>query len=507
MTPLQSGIFAVTRVQKSNILPVVSSPGFLSLEEQAEKLTLNFVNEGYGVTWLGQKPPAFTTTEYALAPFLPADIKGLTGLNQTWTANTTLYSTDLDCQLPVSLIYNRTSGMLSLDDGQGCIARNIVYDVGSGTAPGDTRNITAYYIGYTGDGSAFPPPSLSGAGCGSTALHEFLAVWRRNDGVRPKSPNDPSFTALFCWSKYFEQEVEATVRLPDYSVQSVRPISERKDLSIQVFNYTRFEELIVTETMPPESWQSTSPQGEVLNRYDISERTGIEQQGRLDNLGVISTSKMPPFALGMSGLSTEALLNPDNLQSAFERAHRMLFALAVHAVMSEPTDAGMNITGIVVASMGTIKMVEAFTFPVIGLLFLVATLTVYLLCTYRNRTLNLLFRPDSIAATMPLVCHQQDILAIFGPLDRVDSETIVKRLKDDLFCLQFQGEDCQLLRIPRPTASNEDFLFEKGNHPQVQPWPWALRYLSGGLFILILLGSFVSIMILQNLIQERNGEQ
>ncbi|KAL2010641.1 hypothetical protein VTN00DRAFT_6448 [Thermoascus crustaceus] len=46
VTPLQSGIFAVTHVQKSSTLPVVPSPGFLSLEEQTEKLTLNFINAG-----------------------------------------------------------------------------------------------------------------------------------------------------------------------------------------------------------------------------------------------------------------------------------------------------------------------------------------------------------------------------------------------------------------------------------------------------------------------------
>lgn len=81
MTPLQSGIFAVTRVQKSQNVPIISSEGLLPLEEQEEKLTLNFINTGYNVAWLNQKPPAFTTTEYALAPFLPSGGEILPGAN------------------------------------------------------------------------------------------------------------------------------------------------------------------------------------------------------------------------------------------------------------------------------------------------------------------------------------------------------------------------------------------------------------------------------------------
>lgn len=478
---------------------MISSTGLLPLEKQEEKLTLNFVNNGYNVAWLGQKPPAFTTTEYALAPFLPSGEETLLGTNQTWTGNTVLYTTDLTCQ-PASVSQASTSYKLTFDDGHGCIARNQILAANDGVG---AENISAYYIGYYGDGSGETNVSLSG--CGSAALHEFLAVWKRIEDT-PNFQNSSAFAALFCWSKYFQQEVEATVSLPGYSVEKVRPISERKELSEQVFDYTRFEKLIVTEVLPLKPQNSTSPQADFVNRFDISDETALDTTLLLRQFGVDGHSKLVPFILGMSGLPPEALLQSSNLQNAVQSAHRMLFALAAQTVMSPPVDTGRNISGVMEASLGAVVMVEVFTFLVIGSLCLMIALAVYLLYTYKDRALNLRSRPDSIASIMALIHRQDHLISIFSRFDRSKIEIIETRLKDRWFKLHFKGQECQLMTTSGGDVADED-LFAAENHvSKVQPWPWALRLLAGVSFILILISGIASVLILQKLIQRENGK-
>jgi hypothetical protein len=152
-------------------------------------------------------------------------------LNQSWTGKTVLYQTDLDCQPAKPITIPKNSDIWTFDDGKGCVAR--------GRLPAFTLN-TSYslsYVGYYGDGplDGNQTPQMSAAGCNSSAQHEFLAV----------SSNNNFTLATFCWTKYYTQDVEATVTLPGNAVQSVRPLSVRRELSKQKFNYTLFEKLLL----------------------------------------------------------------------------------------------------------------------------------------------------------------------------------------------------------------------------------------------------------------------
>lgn len=470
-----------------------SSPGLRPFEEQEQDLTLKFVNDGFDVAWLGQKLPAFTTTEYALAPFLPSEVPSLSGSNRTWTGNTVLYGTDLTCD-PAAVSQAPHSDMLTFDDGRGCIARNLTPDIDEGYY----GNITAYYVGFEGDGI-----SLRNAGCNSNSLHEFLAIWRVGQA---DFRNTSSFSALFCWPEYFEQEVEATVRLPDYSVQGIRPLSEKKELSAKAFNYTLFEQLIVTGALNRKPEKSTSPQADSTNRRDISDRTAFDHSELLKKLKVTSSSNLVPVALGMSGSSPDALLQPSNLQNAFQKAHRMMFALAANAIMEPPIVTKTNNSGIVEASLGAVVMVEVFTFLVIGFLLLVAALSVYLLCVYRKRTLNLRTRPDSILSVMELTHGHDELLSVLRPLDRAKDAVIEKRLKDCHLKVQIQDGRSQVMMTSQSYTEDEDVSTETACQSEIRPWPWELRLFSGGSFISILIGSIVGTIVLQTLSQKRNGK-
>jgi hypothetical protein len=501
VTPLQSGIFTVSTVQISQNLTMLSSPGLISLEEQDNTLTMNFMNEGYDVAWLNMDMPPFTTRSYALAPFLPSDDTRAVGTNQTWTGNTVLYQTDLDCQPAESVTRPSNSTMLTFNDGHGCDAQGLLMYYFATIA-----TFTGYYTGYNGDGPldtggpmSMRTPALQAAGCNASALHEFLAIWSYNG----------SLVAMFCWTKYYTQDVEATISLPENTIESVRSISERKELSEEAFNYTRFEQIIVTQSVPQQPQNpsnSTSPQTPILEQYDVSDTAIINQLSRLQAMGVSSLSMLTPFALGFSGLSPQALLTPSNLQNAFQDAHRALFSLAVHSVMDEPLRTGPNVTGALVASAGAVVLIETFTYIVIGSLGLIVLLTLYLLLAYRNRILHLPCSPNSIASVLGLARHQMEPFSIFHSLGTADDVVFKRRLEDECFRLQMEGHDSCLTSSYRAEQQNEKSAVEESGVTPAKPWPWVLRRVVGVIFILVLTSIIAAVCLLRDLIQRNDGE-
>src|SRR5271154_4807495 len=96
VTPLQNAIFSNSVANISRSAPVYVSSGLVSSPEQTAKLDNGFWNNGFGILWLSQKAPPFTTPTFALNPFILAAADGIEGVNQTLAAGTTLYGTDLD---------------------------------------------------------------------------------------------------------------------------------------------------------------------------------------------------------------------------------------------------------------------------------------------------------------------------------------------------------------------------------------------------------------------------
>ncbi|KAK0728190.1 hypothetical protein B0T26DRAFT_748447 [Lasiosphaeria miniovina] len=82
VTPLSSSIFGVKEVV------------LVQDTEQSVKTDSSIMTEAYGVTWLGQRLPAFATREHAFVPFSPAESAANGSPNETWTSNTTMFTTD-----------------------------------------------------------------------------------------------------------------------------------------------------------------------------------------------------------------------------------------------------------------------------------------------------------------------------------------------------------------------------------------------------------------------------
>jgi hypothetical protein len=142
LIPLQNGIFANNFVNVPRVVNVVTSTSLLSLADQSSKLGTSILQDGFSILWLGQSMPAFTTAEYAIAPFKVSGAQKLLGSNQTLSAQTTMYSTDLECKPPAHVQINDVQ--LTFDDGDGCVAADLMEYSGAVSS----LRYQSYYIGY-----------------------------------------------------------------------------------------------------------------------------------------------------------------------------------------------------------------------------------------------------------------------------------------------------------------------------------------------------------------------
>lgn len=123
ITPLQSAIFntgTVTRTIKMNMM-TTSQP--LPLGLQATALNASFLNTAYGISWLNQSLPPFSTRQHTALPFQLYPAHQLSSHSETWTATTDAFSTSLSCS-PANVTLTPLG--YSFSNGKGCTASEIV---------------------------------------------------------------------------------------------------------------------------------------------------------------------------------------------------------------------------------------------------------------------------------------------------------------------------------------------------------------------------------------------
>lgn len=117
VVPLQNGIFNSGAVIVPTVVSLRTTNSLLPLEDQSAILGTNVLNTAHSIIWLGQEMLPFTTSEYTLAPF-EASLPGKAlNSNQTLTAETIFYSTDLSCR-PPSDVTTAGKSDTTFDDGQ-----------------------------------------------------------------------------------------------------------------------------------------------------------------------------------------------------------------------------------------------------------------------------------------------------------------------------------------------------------------------------------------------------
>ena len=180
-----------------------SSPGLPSIEEQNSKFTNKSLLFAYKILWLEEDVPSFTTRNATFLPFaLDAPAYSMVE-NATWTAETIMYSSTLECK-PAKIASSNLEAFY--DNGKGC--RSSAYAMPNGPV----ESLEALYIGYWT--SPYNDYYLSGEDCAGVENERVsLAIWARN--VFGQS----TLTGLFCEPSFWSQNVNLTVYRDNLTVE------------------------------------------------------------------------------------------------------------------------------------------------------------------------------------------------------------------------------------------------------------------------------------------------
>jgi hypothetical protein len=153
----------------------------------------------------------------------------------------------------------------------------------------------------------------------------------------------------------------------------------------------------------------------------------------------IPTANMIGFAVGSTQLAPEAYLNPSTLQMAVQRAHRLLFSVAVQAVLNSPR-LDSSAIGHINSQLQGVTLVPVFAYLAVGVLVLIVIFTVHLLYSTSSRPSSLSRDPDSLGQVMSL-SRNLDLQRLFMPSDAADARGISKALQSYNFELSASYEE------------------------------------------------------------------
>lgn len=499
VTPLIGAIFAKTVVHRSIVTQVKTTAILAPMQDQFSLMNTGFMMTAYGSIWHGQKLPSFTTPDSAILPF---KVDGHTPplKNVTWTSSTIMYYTTLDCK-PAAItesvyVYSdheiraekTSTTSYSYDNGKGCK-----------TEPGSLIPITGslyggLYISYYMD---FNDWSLEGIGCpAANNSHTFIAVWGRDwDSVRP------NVTAVFCESAYWSQEVNATVEVPGLSVSNIIPLSAPKPVAQDTLNITNFEYMVGTGSSVKAA------------RADISHTVlEINQRSQLMKLGIDTTdTNMVGFAMGGSNLDPEEYMNSTILASSFERAHKLLFAIAFRGLLSTNISDADSRMGVVNGITSTVVVVRILALIVEVSLGLVIVFALALLYASRSRGSQLHNDPASLTEIISMITPGAASLDKICDAVRDASDEVRISIIAGKFHLDQKGINLEQpvgKQSHRPAAKG--LVIESHHFQQATPIdsvirPLEMRLPVGLAFVTVLLMAIMTLVALQAEMRNRHG--
>ncbi|KAK5937167.1 hypothetical protein PMZ80_010467 [Knufia obscura] len=428
----------------------------VGVQDQVVTMNSNFLNTAYSISWLQQTVPAFTTSQYAIAPFARSPSSDPVTDSTTLTSNTTKYWTDLSCWQPSAIEMNFTVNTTTLSDGRGCIANEVLDFSPFGVA----KNAGNYEAHYSSGQSIVNTNDTLPGSCPQSP-HLILVAWRRvtDPDIPPDYSTNGTAVAMFCEPSYYMQPGEASVAILNGTVISFSATGAKQQLSDEDFNRTNFETIISNGYSPSQGSKVNSSE----LRIDIADGVRIYQDSRLNkanvNYNTGYSSAMHGFALGISQLSPEELLDFDTLYATYSTVHKLLFALAMtHNFESSDAPAQSATHSLVLSS---IHLVPAFAIATEALLLLVAMLCVLLLWLSPARQLCLSRNPDSLAQIMRL-SRSIEVQDTFSRLSGATEEGIRKAVSASSFRLTKDAEGQPLLQ--RGAESESELATTKFAH-------------------------------------------
>ncbi|KAL3426519.1 hypothetical protein PVAG01_00028 [Phlyctema vagabunda] len=310
LTPLQSAIFNTDTIVRTTNTTMSDSAALLPIENQTSALNANFFNTAYAISWLAQSLPAFTARDYAAVPFHPVALEEKS-LVQTWATNTIAYYTNVTCS-PANVL-NHPKGY-TFDNGKGC---SVNISLADAEAPGEHMiNFIGFY------NSPLLDWYLQNPNCSQEFSNNILALFATAES-RVSNGVYSNLTALFCEPSYHAQERYVQVNASNQAiVRSIRTRDLDSSKVSDVLNITNFEYLISI--------------GVGNEKSNFQDSAVLEQYPRLAPYNVTwPLSIITGFAIASNEESIDTLIQPAALQRALEKAHQLLFSIAI-SVLANP---------------------------------------------------------------------------------------------------------------------------------------------------------------------------
>lgn len=407
ITPMQTALLTTDTVFVDVSTQFVTSQILAPYESQLAGLEVSskYFFTAFGVAWLDEPLPPFTTAVYAATPFKPL-VGGMSkGIDETWTAVTRTYTTDLDCTLGTSAAAEQP---FNITNNAGCyIPINPI------PPSNQTRNIQYLGFGNWGDLEDWHLPSASCNG----GPHTFLAIWAETSQGRSEDSvlsADTDITAVFCTPTYHYADSEITVDAETLSIKSITHLGDPVSFSQEdgIIDIGRFETDLssgrVDERLQQLPMRFISP----------APPTG---ESRYQDWGLAKPTNQVSYAIGMSpGRKFEDFQDPGILSDAFAKVHRLLFASFVSSLLRDVPDEDNRedpVSGTRSMAKLAVVVVELFARLLEGFLAVAAVCFAVLGVINYRRNANLFGDPDSLGAKMAFVADSKALLQDFDGLD------------------------------------------------------------------------------------------
>ncbi|TAQ88659.1 hypothetical protein B7494_g3002 [Chlorociboria aeruginascens] len=488
ITPLQSAIFNTGTVTRSIPTIMGTSASLIPLEMQYSKLNANFLDTAYGIAWLNQSLPPFTTSKSVVLPFKPLPGTGRASSTESWSATSQVFSTTLNCTPAIV-----TQGNLgfTIDSGRGCILPEFSFNW---MANGEYM---LAYIGYYNNPQV--DYNLASPNCSIEHANNFLAIFTTQE-----SPNN--LTALFCVPAYHIQEIPVRANASDGAITVLyNQASGNKvtDLSEEIFNKTGFEYIMGAGVV----------EDRFAQRFNYSNNQVVEQAPRVQLYNVSTPiTNMVGFAVALTIATTPLndLSDPINLKDAFERAHQLLFSTALSVLTGSLSSEGLQDirAGIRQDTLGAITINSPIARVVEGALGVIIILTTFLWYFSHKRRSSLSRCPASIADIWSTACHGRTPLDDFKDHGSLSEVILEEKLLTKRFRLTSTENGHQYIEVTSERQIPSHIPLKKitaSKHPEPPVRPTELRLLFGIPFLLLITICLAGIIFLQIWTSRYNG--
>ena len=400
IAPLNSSLLTtqhVTRDIETSFKPVKK---LIPFGDQQEAMSTSFLYTSYDITWLGEKVHLFMTKELIAIPFKPASysqgqdylIRG----NESWTAQTRVYQTELactPCEIEETKSLNGTTYTFS--------TAKCVYSIDLFSSSNATRNMM--YFGLATN-SGDDHSELAKRDCQEPNL--FLAIWAKSRNAHNRS-DELDLNTLYCKPSYHYQTHEVTVDGANGSVLRAVPVGGRT-------NFTQEDKVIdILEFERNVDLAATSSGG---NPRYFSNQTP-KSVSSFEGWGLDSPTPQIPYVIGLSPEKKfDDFKDPTIFRDGLDKMHKLFFNSALETMLVSDSGGKEVVGNRAVTSIG-IVVVPQFAHILAGFLGLVVICLGGVFLVSYNRQNNLASDPDTLGTKMALVAHSETLLRDFSGAD------------------------------------------------------------------------------------------